>query len=65
MGFRYDETLGKTFNEQMTHDNTQIQAMSGALGRGREWNGQLTMRRKTQEPIVVSCKAVPVICAGR
>lgn len=65
LGFRQDETLGKSFQELFLHDNLQLNGMNSYLTRGREWQGQIVVKRKAYDPIKVVCKAVPVVCVGR
>lgn len=65
LGFRQDETLGKSFQEHLAQDTVQMNAMNSNLTRGREWQGQMLLRRKNQEPVSSVCKSVPVMCVGR
>lgn len=64
LGFRQDEMIAKSFQEFFVQD-LQLTMMNSNLSNGLEWQGQTTVKRKTQEPIVASCKAVPVTCDGR
>ncbi|KAF2894413.1 hypothetical protein ILUMI_11764, partial [Ignelater luminosus] len=65
LGYRHDETLGKTLQEQLIYDPLQMNPMSSSLMRSREWQGQISLRRKGQDAAVSACKAVPITCAGR
>jgi high affinity cAMP-specific and IBMX-insensitive 3',5'-cyclic phosphodiesterase 8 len=65
LNIRPDEILGKTLQEQLIYDSLQITTMGSSLLRGREWNGALTLKKKSQEPVLAACRAVPISCAGR
>ncbi|CAH0552157.1 unnamed protein product [Brassicogethes aeneus] len=65
LGFRQEDTLGKTLQEQLVSDTVQINTMGSSLLRAREWSGSLTLKKKTQDTIVTSCKAVPFASGGR
>ncbi|KAK4884278.1 hypothetical protein RN001_000549 [Aquatica leii] len=65
LGYRYEETLGKTLQEQLIYDPIQLNSMSSSLMRAREWQGPITLRRKGQDAITFTCKATPIISAGR
>ncbi|KAF5295191.1 hypothetical protein FQA39_LY13196 [Lamprigera yunnana] len=65
LGYRCDETLGKTIQEQLIYDGIQMNSMSSSLMRAKEWQGPISLRRKGQDGITFTCKAVPVACAGR
>nr|CAI5818794.1 unnamed protein product [Callosobruchus analis] len=65
LGVRQEECLGKTLQESFVTDTIQINTMGSSLLRAREWNGAMTVRRKSQETIVTSCKAVPFNCCGK
>ncbi|XP_008196277.1 high affinity cAMP-specific and IBMX-insensitive 3',5'-cyclic phosphodiesterase 8 isoform X2 [Tribolium castaneum] len=65
LSIKPDEILGKTLQEQLAYDALQITTMGSSLHRGREWNGALTLKKKSNEPILTSCRAVPISCAGR
>ncbi|RZB41067.1 high affinity cAMP-specific and IBMX-insensitive 3',5'-cyclic phosphodiesterase 8A, partial [Asbolus verrucosus] len=65
LNIRSDEVLGRTLQEQLAYDNLQITTMASSLLRGREWNGNFTLKKKNQEPLSTSCRAIPISCAGR
>lgn len=65
LNIRPEDILGKTLQEQLAYDPLQITTMGSSLQRGREWTGALTLRKKSTEPFLTSCRAVPISCAGR
>ncbi|XP_063905882.1 high affinity cAMP-specific and IBMX-insensitive 3',5'-cyclic phosphodiesterase 8 isoform X2 [Zophobas morio] len=65
LNIRPEELVGKTLQEQLAHDTLQITTMGSSLLRGREWNGALTLKKKSMDPILSSCRAVPISSAGR
>ncbi|KAK5649021.1 hypothetical protein RI129_003913 [Pyrocoelia pectoralis] len=65
LGYRYDEVLGKTIQEQLIADPTQVSSMTSSLMRAREWHGSISLRKKSQDLVSCNCKGIPIICAGR
>ncbi|KAF5291080.1 hypothetical protein FQR65_LT11465 [Abscondita terminalis] len=65
LGYKCDETLGKTLQEQLIQDPIQLNSMTSSLMRAREWQGPITFKRKGQDAITFTCRAMPIIAAGR
>lgn len=63
LGFRLNETLGRSLVDQYLQE--QSPPMKLCLTKGREWHGPISLKRKANDPIPATCKAVPVVCAGR
>lgn len=65
LGYKSDETLGKPMQEAFLQDPLQANLITSHLKRGREWQGNITIKRKHQESLIMPCKAVGVNCAGK
>lgn len=65
LGFRQDEIRGKSLKDYLTEGNVRVTTMNLCLRWGREWQGDVTLKRKGQEPASALCQAVPVSCVGR
>lgn len=65
IGVRLEDALGKTLQETIIQDHVQVNALGSYLLRTREWNGPLTLKKKNQETILATCRAMPYCCSGR
>ncbi|CAG9857884.1 unnamed protein product [Phyllotreta striolata] len=65
LGIRQDEALGKTVQDQLILDPVQVGSIGSSLLRGKEWQGNVTLKKKPLDTILASCKAAPFACAGR
>ncbi|XP_071053558.1 high affinity cAMP-specific and IBMX-insensitive 3',5'-cyclic phosphodiesterase 8 isoform X3 [Onthophagus taurus] len=66
LGYRYEEILGKTLQEYLSADPSQIVSMTNKLLKMRAWTGQLMLKRKATESVLTFyCQATPIVCAGR
>lgn len=65
LGYRQEEALGKSMQEQIAPDTMQVTTMGSSLLRAREWSGSLVLKKKSQETVTTSCKAVPFASTGR
>lgn len=65
LGLRQEDSIGKTLQEQLVYDTVQLNTMGSSLLRARDWNGTMTLKKKSQETIITSCKAVPFSSVGR
>ncbi|XP_065167744.1 high affinity cAMP-specific and IBMX-insensitive 3',5'-cyclic phosphodiesterase 8-like isoform X3 [Atheta coriaria] len=64
-GYRVEETLGKTIQTQLAGDPNQIQTLIGAVTKGKTWQGLVAFKRKAMDTLNTTCKAFPIVCAGR
>ncbi|CAG9821630.1 unnamed protein product [Phaedon cochleariae] len=65
LGVRQEEAVGRNLHEQLINDYVQISTMGSSLLRGREWSGPMTLKRKSLDNIVTTCKAVSFSSSGR
>lgn len=65
LGLRLEDTLGRTLQDTLIQDHVQVNALGSYLLRTREWNGPLTLKKKNQDTMLVTCKAMPFCCSGR
>ncbi|KAL3286731.1 hypothetical protein HHI36_001223, partial [Cryptolaemus montrouzieri] len=65
LNIRQEEIVGKNLEENIVYDKSELNTLASSLFRGREWEGSLTLRKKSQEYIVAKCKALPIACYGR
>lgn len=65
LGIRQEEIVGKHIADQIIYDPIQLNAISSSLLRSKEWYGPLNLKKKTQEGIQATCRAISIACSGR
>lgn len=65
LGFKNEDTLGKYLQETIFIDAIQVNVMGSHLKKGRNWMGQVNVKRKQNDPTIMPCKALAVSCVGR
>lgn len=65
LGIRLEDAIGRTLQEMIIQDHVQVNTVGSYLLRTREWTGPLTLKKKNQETLVATCKAVPYCSSGR
>lgn len=58
-----EELVGKNITEVITCENFVL--MDQQLQRGREFEGNMSCKRKTNDTITVNCRIVPYCAFGR
>lgn len=60
LGLQQDEIIGTFLQNDILGDHLQLSAMNSSLINSREWQGQIVLKRRAQEPVTALCKTVPV-----
>ncbi|XP_024944764.1 high affinity cAMP-specific and IBMX-insensitive 3',5'-cyclic phosphodiesterase 8 isoform X2 [Cephus cinctus] len=63
LGYKPEEIVGKNLLEIITSENSIL--MDQQLQRGREWEGNMNCKRKSNDTITINCRIIPFCASGR